>query len=105
MFFDMRTYTLRSSRAAAWLENYAQFGYPVQVRHLGEPVLYATTEVGTQNQVVHIWGYDSLDERERKRAALWADPQWQDYLRRSAAIDAHELQENRILKSTAFSPR
>jgi hypothetical protein len=33
-----------------------------------------------------------------------ADPAFQDYLRRSRELGAHQHQECRILKSTPFSP-
>jgi len=35
------------------------------VKHCGEPVFYATTEVGQLNQVVHVWKYASQAEREK----------------------------------------
>ncbi|HMH19361.1 MAG TPA: NIPSNAP family protein [Burkholderiales bacterium] len=50
--------------------------------------------------------YESQADRERKRDALMKDPLFQDYLRRSAEMGAHQHQhqESRILKSTSFSP-
>jgi len=57
MIFDLRTYTLHPGRLPAWLKMYEQYGHPSQVRHCGEPVFYATSEVGTLNQVVHVWQY------------------------------------------------
>jgi hypothetical protein len=52
--------------------------------------------------VVHLWGYDSLAERERRRALLAADPEWQDYLKQSPDIIVK--MENRILVPAPFSP-
>ncbi len=104
MIFDMRIYTLYASKAAAWLKMYEEYGHPTQVKHCGQPVLYATTEVGPLNQVVHIWGYESQADREKRRNALMHDPVFQEYLKKSAAMGAHQQQENRILKSTSFSP-
>lgn len=104
MIFDLRIYTLSASKFAEWLKLYEEFGHAAQVRHCGEPVFYATTEVGTINQVVHVWKYQSQADRERRREALMADPQFQDYLARSRALGAHQHQESRILKSTSFSP-
>jgi hypothetical protein len=28
--------------------------------------------------IVHLWAYDSLDQRDKCRAAMSADPQWQE---------------------------
>ncbi len=104
MIFDLRTYTLHNDKFAAWLKLYEEHGHPTQVKHCGEPVFYATTEVGTLNQVVHVWKYESQADRERRRDALMADPKFQDYLAKSRALGAHQHQECKILKSTAFSP-
>ena len=104
MIFDLRIDTLKPGMLPGWLKMYEQYGHPTQVKYCGEPVLYSTTEVGPLNQVVHVWRYDSQADRERKRDALMADPDFKEYLRRSAEMGAHAHQENRILKSTSFSP-
>ena len=104
MIFDLRIYTLHPGRIGPWLEMYERYGHATQVAHCGEPVLFATSEVGTLNQAVHIWKYASQAEREQRRNALMTDPAFKDYLRRSAEMAAHQHQESRILRSTSFSP-
>jgi hypothetical protein len=32
------------------------------------------------NTVYSLWQYDSLDERQRRRAELAKEPEWQEYL-------------------------
>lgn len=105
MIFDLRVYTFRnSSKLNAWLKVYEEFAYPIQQKHLGKPLFFSTTEVGPLNQAIHVWKYDSQADRETRRAALVADPGWPEFARRSAELDAVLTQENRILKSTSFSP-
>jgi hypothetical protein len=104
MIFDLRIYTLHNAKFAAWLKLYEEQGHAAQVKHCGEPVFYATSEIGTLNQVVHVWKYPSQAERERRREALMADPAFQAYLAKSRELGAHQHQECRILKSTSFSP-
>ena len=104
MIFDLRIYTLHNSKMGAWLKLYEDHGHAIQVKHCGEPVFYATTEVGTLNQVVHVWKYASQAERERRRDALMADPDFQLYLQKSRELGAHQHQECRVLRSTSFSP-
>ena len=104
MIFDLRIYTLHPGRLPAWLKMYGQYGHATQVKHCGEPVFYSTTEVGTLNQVVHVWQYKSQADREKRRNALMKDPIFQEYLKRSAEMGAHLHQESRILKSVSFSP-
>ncbi len=104
MIIDLRTYTMVPGRLKAFLELYEREGLPVQRLHQGDPVGYFTTEIGTNNQVVHLWAYESLADREARRAALEADPEWAAYRVKSAATGNVQHQENKILKSTKFSP-
>ena len=99
---DLRIYTCHAGKANAWLKIYEQYGYPVQRKYLGEPVLVSTTEVGPLNQVVHVWKYASQGDREQRRDAMAADPAWGDYLKASAELGAILSQENRILKPAPF---
>ena len=86
----------------AHLAQYEEYGFKVQSRHLGKPVLYATTEVGDVNSYVHVWAYKDLADRTAKRAALWADPEWLDYVKRSQELGALLAQENKILVAAPF---
>ena len=69
---------------------------------VGEPIGFFVTEIGTLNQVVHLWKYDSMADREQRRAKLAGAPNWGDYL--DAATPFLLRMENRILVPTAFSP-
>jgi hypothetical protein len=102
MIFDHRTYTLKAGMVRAHLAQYEEYGFKVQSRHLGKPVLYATTEVGDVNSYVHVWAYKDLADRTAKRAALWADPEWLDYVKRSQELGALLAQENKILVAAPF---
>ncbi|MDQ2779478.1 MAG: NIPSNAP family protein [Pseudomonadota bacterium] len=104
MFVDLRTYTMVPGRLKAFLTLYEAEGLPVQVRHQGPPIGYFTTETGTHNQVVHLWGYESAADRERKRDALEKDPDWAAYRQKSGASGNVQHQENKLLRSVSFSP-
>ena len=71
MIYDLRTYTLKPGSVPAY-EKF--FGEALAVREqysrLGG---FWHTEVGTLNQVIHIWPYDSLAHIESTRKALAAD--------------------------------
>ncbi|MEO7403926.1 MAG: NIPSNAP family protein [Burkholderiales bacterium] len=104
MIFDVRTYTAVPGKLAAAVKLYEEFGYPVQLKYIGKPLFYGTTEVGALNQIVHVWMYQSQAEREDKRARMEADPAWAEYRRLSAEKGYLLSQENKIVKSTSFSP-
>jgi len=102
MLFDMRTYTCRPGTIKAHLALYEQQGMAAQKRHLGEPYLYAVTETGPQNSYVHIWAYQSAQDRATKRAAMQADPEWIAYVEQSAQAGYLIAQENRLLVAAPF---
>ena len=100
MYVEERMYVLQVGKAAEYFKNYEQFGLKVQLKHLPHLVGYYVTEVGPQNMVIHLWGYDDLNQRDRCRAALQADPEWQAYLPKNRPFMIS--QETRILKSAPF---
>ena len=51
---------------------------------------------------MQLWGYESLAERERRRASLQADESWKELLTRLQPLI--HTQRNRILVPTSFSP-
>jgi len=104
MIVDLRTYTIKPGKMADFLALYEREGFAVQKRHLGEPVGYFVSEIGDLNQVVHIWKYASMAERETKRAGMEADPEWNLYRKHSAEAGYLHTQKNQILKSVPFSP-
>ena len=89
---------------ARWLNKYESEGLALQRKHLGHFLGLYTTEVGNLHQVVFMWGYDSMADREKRRETLAADPAWQQYLEGVWAMDALLSQEIKILRPAAFSP-
>ena len=104
MIVDHRTYTFHPLKMAAWLELYEKHALPVQQRYLGQLIGFFVTEIGTLNQVVHIWAFESLEDRQRRRAEMAKDPDWHEFLKRNAELAALQHQENKILVPTDFSP-
>jgi hypothetical protein len=102
MLIDLRTYTLHPGRTADYLDIYSKEGLAVQTEHLGRLIGYFTSEVGPLNQAVHIWGFEDSADRDRRRAALWADPRFNALAKRLYPLI--QAQENKLLKPTPFSP-
>ena len=104
MIVDIRTYTMVPGRLQRFLELYEAEGLPVQTRHQGEPIGYFVTEIGPNNQVVHLWGYENLADRATRRAAMVEDPAWIAYRAKSAQEGNVQHQKNKIVVPTSFSP-
>ncbi len=101
MFIEIRTYRLRNGGVPAYLAAVAE-GISIQRRHLGTLVGYYASEIGPINEIVHIWAFASLDERDARRGRLNADPDWQAFLPRIR--DLIEVAETKIMKPASFSP-
>jgi hypothetical protein len=100
MYVEERTYTLQIGKTAEYFKNYEEYGLPVQLKHLPHLVGYYFTEIGELNQVIHLWAYDSLDQREKCRAAMQGDPGWQTYLTKNRPLMVS--QESRVMKCAPF---
>ncbi len=104
MIVDMRIYSTRPGKLAAFVALYKDYAWPLQQKYLGRCLGWYTVAEGPLNQVVHLWAYDSMADRETRRAAMAADPAWGEYLRESEKAGLLVAQENRFLKPTDFSP-
>ena len=104
MIYEMRTYTLKPTRMADWLALYKSHALAVQQEYLGKLVGFFTTEFVTTNQVVHIWAYEILDERDARRAKMAADQRWGEFSAKNKELDAIVELKSSILKPTDFSP-
>lgn len=100
MYVEERVYTLKAGTVPEYLKHYESEGMAAQLRHLPHMVGYYFTEVGTLNSIVHLWAYESLDDREQRRAGMYADPAWQAYLGKIRPLI--ERQETRIMKCAPF---
>jgi hypothetical protein len=71
MLYEVRTYTLRPGTVAEFEERYAK-RLPLREQHskLGA---FWHTEVGTLNQVIHVYPYDDLQHRTAVRNAMAQD--------------------------------
>lgn len=104
MIFELRTYTAAPGRAHDFVALYEKLGLPLQNKYLGGLVGFYVTEIGPLNQVVHLWRYASLADRETRRAALEQDAGWGEYKQQLKALGAIVAQDSRIMKPTSFSP-
>jgi hypothetical protein len=99
MFYEIRTYRLKNGTLPEYLKAVGEAGIGIQKRHLGQLVGYFFSEIGAINEIVHIWAFQSLDDREERRTRLMADPDWQAFLPRIR--DLIEVAENKIMKPAA----
>jgi hypothetical protein len=71
MIYEIRTYNAKPGQAAEYEKRFAE-GLEIRSKY---SQLYGLwhTEIGPLNQIVHIWAYDSLQQRADVRAAAFKD--------------------------------
>ncbi len=102
MIIDERSYEVHPAHVQDYLDLYEAEGMTIQISHLGDLVGWFTTDIGTVNEVVHLWRYKDMGDREKRRARMNADPAWQAFRKKASPYLLR--MRNRILVPTAFSP-
>ena len=102
MIVDLRIYTCLPNRLPEFVALYEKEAWPIQLKYLENCLGWYTTVEGALNTVVHMWGYTDQGDRERRRAAMAADPAWQAYLRKVGEAGLLIAMENRIIRPTGF---
>jgi len=105
VLLDVRTYRTLPGHVPAQFEIYKKFGYPVQLRYMGEPLTYAVAESGTLNTFHHIWVYESAADREQKRARMAQDPDWKVYLAENVKGGHIVEQNNCLMTPVSWGPQ
>ena len=72
MLYELRTYRLKPGTVPEYEK---RFGEAIEVRQkYSRLVGFWHTEIGPVNQVLHLWAYETLQERADARAAAAKDP-------------------------------
>lgn len=74
MIYEMRTYVLKPGTAPEFEQRFAE-GLPHREQYSKLGAFWRTAH-GTLNQVIHVWPYEDLAERERVRTQAAKDPNW-----------------------------
>jgi len=101
MIVEERIYTLHVGKVPDYLALYEAEGFAVQSRILGNLLGYFRVEFGPQNQIVHLWSYSDLADRQQRRKALQRDPDWTAYVGKIRPLVLH--QENKLLVPAPFT--
>jgi hypothetical protein len=74
MIYEVRTYTVTPHKVPEVMRLFGE-AYPDRAKI--SPMLgFFYTDIGPLNQVIHIWGYESIEERARIRAEAVKLPNW-----------------------------
>ena len=75
MIVDHRTYAIKPGKLNEFLKLYEKEMLPLQLKYLGHCVgWYVSNDIGPLSQIVHMWAYKNLADREERRGRLAQDP-------------------------------
>ncbi len=72
MLYELRTYTLKPNVVPEYEKRFAE-SVPIRTKY-SRLVGFWHTEIGPLNQVVHLWAYETLQQRWEARSAAAKDP-------------------------------
>ena len=103
---ELRVYDTLPGRLPALHDRLANHTMALFERHGIQNVAYWTEDVGTNNRLVYMLGYDSLGDREKSWASFGADPDWKKAREESEADGSIvRRSRHRIMRLTDYSPR
>jgi len=97
MIIEMRTYLLQPGSVAAFEQRFAE-ALPNRLK-FSKLGAFWHSEIGTLNQVIHVWPYKDFADRERIGGEARKSGQWPPKVREFILT-----QENKILQAAPFSP-
>ena len=74
MIYEVRTYDIKPGSQPEVLKRYGE-AYETRKKH-SQLAAFWMPEIGPLNQIIHVWPYKDLAERERIRAAALKDSAW-----------------------------
>ncbi len=95
MIYEVRTYNLRPGSIPEVEKRFAE-ALPHREKYSKLGALWHT-EIGPLNQIVHVWSYESLDQRNELRGQAMKDPNWPPKL-----AEFIETMESEIFLPTSF---
>ena len=81
MIYELRTYTCQPGTHTVVAKNSGTVARDIRGNDYGKLEGYWMTEIGALNQVMHLWSYESFEERVRLRGELSKNERWvKEYL-------------------------
>ena len=101
MIVEMRIYNIKTARLNDFIKIYDEEIREVHTKILGNQIGFFYSEFGKLNQVIHLYGYDSYEDRSIRRKELSENLAFKNYVKKVA--DLIVSQNNQVLLPTDFS--
>lgn len=103
--YEMRTYTLYVGKLGEVVKLYSELGWPALVAGGFDKYLigYFTSDVGTINQLVHLWRFDDDADRRAFWARLYQDEAFMNFVGHVRPLIMQ--QEVKLLLNAPWGPK
>jgi hypothetical protein len=101
MIIEMRTYDIQVGKLNEFINIYDNDIREIHTSILGNQLGFFYTEIGSLNQVIHLYGYDTYEDRERRRKVLSKNESFLKYIVKVKGLILS--QTNQLLNPTSFS--
>ncbi len=101
MIIEMRTYTIKVGKLQEFIKIYDEDIRKIHTEILGNQLGFFYSEFGDLNQVIHLYGYDSYYERDKRRKVLSENEEFKNYVKK--VEDLISSQTSQVLMPTEFS--
>ena len=98
MIYEIRTYTLKPGSIPEFEKRFED-SLESRLRY-SELAAFWHTDIGSLNQVIHVWPYEDLHQRQEIRARLKQEPDWPP-----KTSDLVVLQQSEIFIPAPYSPK
>src|SRR5579864_8561287 len=94
MIYELRTYTLVLGGAPQYIQITKEELLPLLAEHGLKPLGYWSTDIGPLNELVHLWAFNDLNERQQKWSAWGARPAPRVYRSQTARSSGQPEQQD-----------
>ncbi len=97
----MRTYTIKPGELQNFINIYDNEIREIHTKILGNQLGFFYTDIGNVNEVVHLYGYESYEDRQTRRAILSKSPEFQSYIIKVKGLIID--MKNQLMSPASFS--
>ncbi len=100
--YELRTYTLHVGKLGEAIELYSKEGWPALEKHQKYLIGYFTGDVGSLNQLVHLWKFEDDADRRQHWARVFADEDFMAFAKKLRPLI--QQQENKLMFDAPWGP-
>ena len=101
MIIELRTYTIKPGEIHKFINIYDNEIRDLHTKILGNQLGFFYTEIGNVNEIIHLYGYESFEDRQKRREILSKRPEFKSYIEK--VKDLIVDMRNQLMNPTDFS--